>query len=296
MTLIQMKYFVVSARLLKFTAAARELYVSQQVISQCVSNLEKELGLKLFDRTTKNVNLTLAGESLFRNWGKLLEDYDRSVEAAMRLHKKTMDKLCVGIPDLSKALKIIKPRLNYFIADYQGIELTFEVCSLSNMSDMLVQREANAVITLSQEIAGLGKKYESRPIMDIEDYLVFSARHPFGDRERVTLSDLNGQTIYVLSDRFSHIARDRTLGRMKAYGAVPSEILFFDTVHSLELALYKGKGIAITPQLFFEDIENDLCFHPISNDLFFKTHMVIAWRRDNVSSNLSLLVDYIVNT
>lgn len=59
-----LRYFVAVAETLSFTAAARSLYVSQQAVSRIMQQLERELGVRLLDRTTRTVELTAAGQAL----------------------------------------------------------------------------------------------------------------------------------------------------------------------------------------------------------------------------------------
>src|SRR5262245_31094678 len=57
----QLHYFVAVAEELSFTAAARRLYVVQQALSAAVAQMERLVGVKLFNRTTRSVELTDAG-------------------------------------------------------------------------------------------------------------------------------------------------------------------------------------------------------------------------------------------
>ncbi|MBQ1331557.1 MAG: LysR family transcriptional regulator, partial [Lachnospiraceae bacterium] len=57
MTLSQIRYFLAVARELNFSRAAEALYVSQPAVSKQVSQLEQELGVKLFDRTNQGLVL-----------------------------------------------------------------------------------------------------------------------------------------------------------------------------------------------------------------------------------------------
>lgn len=66
MHLEQLRYFLSVARHRNFTEAAREFYMTQPAITHQISALERELGTKLFLRTTRNVSLTRAGSSFWR--------------------------------------------------------------------------------------------------------------------------------------------------------------------------------------------------------------------------------------
>ena len=58
----QLRYFVSVARYRNFTETAREFYVTQPAVTHQISALEREVGARLFLRTTRNVSLTRAGE------------------------------------------------------------------------------------------------------------------------------------------------------------------------------------------------------------------------------------------
>lgn len=75
-SLHQLKVFVAVARERSFTRAAREFDLTQSAVSRCVRELEDALELKLFDRTTRQVELTIAGTSLERRIARLLDEID----------------------------------------------------------------------------------------------------------------------------------------------------------------------------------------------------------------------------
>ena len=70
MTIHQIECFLEAAKTLNFTEAASRLYISQQGLSRQIASLEKELELRLFDRTTRDVRLTRSGELLLWRPGK----------------------------------------------------------------------------------------------------------------------------------------------------------------------------------------------------------------------------------
>ncbi|MGF6468438.1 LysR family transcriptional regulator [Paraburkholderia youngii] len=75
-SLQQLKVFVAVARERSFTRAAREFDLTQSAISRCVRELEDAVELKLFDRTTRQVELTNAGASLERRIARLLDEIE----------------------------------------------------------------------------------------------------------------------------------------------------------------------------------------------------------------------------
>jgi DNA-binding transcriptional LysR family regulator len=78
-SLQQLKVFVAVARSRSFTLAAREFGLTQSAVSRCVRDLEEVVELKLFDRTTRHVELTLAGSGFERRIGRLLDEIDMAI-------------------------------------------------------------------------------------------------------------------------------------------------------------------------------------------------------------------------
>lgn len=88
-SLQQLKVFVAVARERSFTRAAREFDLTQSAVSRCVRELEDAVALKLFDRTTRQVELTNAGARLERRIGRLLDEIEltlREERAANDVH------------------------------------------------------------------------------------------------------------------------------------------------------------------------------------------------------------------
>jgi DNA-binding transcriptional LysR family regulator len=78
----QLRSFVAVAEDLSFSAAARRLYLSQQALSRIVQQLERELGVRLLERTTRSVALTAAGEALLASARRSLAAADDAAAAA----------------------------------------------------------------------------------------------------------------------------------------------------------------------------------------------------------------------
>ena len=80
MTIFQIQCFLNVAEYLNFTEAANHLFVAQSSLSRNVSNLEEELGMKLFVRTKKYVRLTSSGAILYEEFSKLMKLGEAAVD------------------------------------------------------------------------------------------------------------------------------------------------------------------------------------------------------------------------
>ena len=76
MLLKQMKYFITVVDCHSFTEAAEQCFISQSAISQQIKSLEKELGIRLFERNKRQLSLTPAGEYFYRHRKVILDEIE----------------------------------------------------------------------------------------------------------------------------------------------------------------------------------------------------------------------------
>ena len=85
MTIAQIKYFVTVAKCLSFTKAAEQLFVSQPALSRHIKNMEEELNIQLFVRTSNGIRLTPAGSSLYVGMLDMYSNYIEMVQKAEKI-------------------------------------------------------------------------------------------------------------------------------------------------------------------------------------------------------------------
>ena len=119
MTLDHLRYFMEVAYCRSFSQAAQNLYVSQPNLTKYIASLEKELGVKLLDRTTRRVELTEAGERLMSKsqtvlmpFLRELEDTDRDLFVGRYFHAYEVQKMAeaYGLTPNAASLRLYKTR------------------------------------------------------------------------------------------------------------------------------------------------------------------------------------------
>ena len=98
MLLKQMKYFITVVDLHSFTEAAEQCFISQSAISQQIKALEKELGVRLFERSKRQFSLTVAGEYFYRHGKVLLDEIEDFKEETIRRGEDQELNLTIGYP------------------------------------------------------------------------------------------------------------------------------------------------------------------------------------------------------
>jgi len=301
MTIEQMKCFIMVAELLNFTEAAKRLYSSQQVVSRQIANVERELGFRLFERTTKHVALTPRGKDLFPVWKESVQKIDASVEAAKAKAAKKKNTLRVGVVNTHKTVSFIKRVFMEFLDADGGKNrkyvLEHHTLSAGRLTDLLIWNDIDLIFVLSSELAALSESnrrgIETHVLLALDEYIVFSKKHPFAHKSKITPKDLSNAVLLLPSNEFSHVSEHYIMNALKARKAVPKEILYFDTIDNLEFALYSGEAFALTPEVFFENADANLIFRRFKMPEGEEEALVAAWSKKNKSRRIVEFVEYL---
>src|SRR5215218_6886587 len=183
MELRHLRYFVAVAEELHFRRAAERLHVAQPAVSEQVRKLEAELGVRLFDRTQRNVALTDAGAALLTGAYKVL----RQAEAARVAARSASDRpaLRASIPRTLRRLVAAMPSLQTTIEPGSGLELV----------DAVRAGELDAaVVSLPVPTAGL----RVTPLGEQRAVAVFPVDHEHAVKPHVALERIAPERIVVL--------------------------------------------------------------------------------------------------
>jgi DNA-binding transcriptional LysR family regulator len=139
MDLSKLDLFFAAANSNSFTQAAEKCNVAQTTISKYIAQLEDELGMKLFYRTTRECSLTEAGHTFYNGAKELVKDYDG---LRKQLQQVNENELRIGIYGEFFDLSI----LSNFRKINPDIELKVSFDSRTNLYDQLKRRKIHAVL------------------------------------------------------------------------------------------------------------------------------------------------------
>ena len=131
--------FFTAANSGSFTQAAEKCNVAQTTMSKYIAQLESELGVKLFYRTTRECTLTEAGHTFYNGAKELRRDYE---DLRRQLQQVTENELKIGVYGEFFDLSI----LGKFRESYPDIELKVSFDSRTNLYDQLRRRKIHAVL------------------------------------------------------------------------------------------------------------------------------------------------------
>lgn len=147
----QLPLFICAALEGSFSAAGRKLGISAAAVSKGVAALEKQTGVRLFHRNTRQFSLTEDGASLYQRVAPLLSELEESIDGLAEQNRSPAGKLRVNLPD-SFGRKFIMPHISEFLTLYPDIEL--DVVLSDRVLDIIDEALMSVLVIKSMKIAG----------------------------------------------------------------------------------------------------------------------------------------------
>jgi DNA-binding transcriptional LysR family regulator len=281
----QLRYFVAAAEDGSLTRAARRLHISQQSLSSQVSSLERQLGVTLFVRTSKGVDLTYAGTVLQREATLLLTHADDAMQAVARVGRGEQGALHVGFLS-SVSNYLIPPVLRAFAARHPGVELHPHEVKIAELVAGLRDGRLDAGLTRPPLVDDLDTEIVLRePVA-----AVVPDDHPLATRAALTLADLEAEP-WVLTPRASwppwHRNYDADFARA---GYRPRVVRRGDSPQNLLALVAAGVGVTRLPLSARSLRDTGVTFVPLTGE---ESLVVLAWRPDARNPALPALLDVV---
>lgn len=166
--LSQYKIFYEVARCGNISRAAKELYISQPAISKAISKLEESLGIRLFNRNSRGVQLTREGSILFQHVNAAFDSLGRGERELKRIHDFHIGNLKIGVSN-TLCKYVLLPYLKGFIEKYPHVNIAIESQSTYQTLDMLDARKIDIGLVAEPKNR---KGLFFQPLMEINDVFV----------------------------------------------------------------------------------------------------------------------------
>lgn len=166
--LSQYKIFYEVAKAGNISRAAKELYISQPAISKSISKLEDSLGLSLFTRSSRGVQLTCEGEILFEHVREAFETLSRGEQELKRIQEFDIGHLRIGVSN-TLCKYILLPYLKTFVDQYPHMRVTIESQATAQTLARLEQQKIDLGLVAEPSVK---KDLSFIPVMDIQDIFV----------------------------------------------------------------------------------------------------------------------------
>lgn len=240
-----LRYFVTVAEERHFGRAAERLHMAQPPLSQQIRRLEAEVGVELFVRTTRRVDLTAAGAAYLERARAILAEVDDAADEARRVAAGAVGRLAVGC--VGSATYSLLPALSRRLAEeLPGIDFAFR-------GEMLVADQVEALRTGAIDVALLRPPVDDASLRLTrlrEERLVVAVPtgHRLAARKQVRVADLADADLIVHSAGRRSAMYDVVRGLFADAGVTPHIRHEVGETSTLVTLVAGGLGVAVVPE------------------------------------------------
>ncbi|MFJ1900065.1 MULTISPECIES: LysR family transcriptional regulator [unclassified Streptomyces] len=282
MELRHLSAFVAVAEELHFGRAAKRLQMAQPPLSQQIRQLEKELGVQLFERNTRSVRLTSAGESFLQPVRTVFDDLGVAVRAAKAAGRGEYGRVGIGFAGASSHETL--PRLTRAVrAAHPGIELVMTGQTYANVA---LARVADGSLDLGFVRLPVTQPGVAHRVIDEEELVcALPSDHPLAARDSVSIEALAGEPFVSFPANTGSTVRDAMVGACEAAGFNPRVVQEAPDSYTIMALVAAGVGVTLTVTSVQHIQQNGLVYRPLAGPPV-RRQAALAWRADNPSAAL----------
>ena len=275
MNTFQAECFLALSKSLNFTQTAEELYISQPTLSRNIAALEKEIGVKLLERSTKSVELTAAGRRFAEKCAVFLDRYNRIIEETRLTREGVIGQLRIGIQQDAFEPFIVE-LVNRFRAEHPQIQPLLCPMPLSELIRGLNTGKLDLIIAAGE----LNLPHPGRLLLsERAECAVLPPEHPLANRASLRVEELQEEKFVAMSATASTSGHYLLLHYAKEAGFSPNIVATADSVPALMMQVACGVGVGILYQDLEPNAHGLLKFVPLENAEPFRRWLM--WDEDS---------------
>lgn len=286
MELTQLEYFLTAAKLQHMTMASKELRITQPALSHAIAKLEQELGVPLFERSGRNVQLNRYG-AMFAAW---VEEALRNIHSGMRELEECANP-DTGVIHVSYLNILGVDLVPSLVGEYQdknpGVRFELTQGNNGDIDEHLEKGYSDLMIT-SRESAS--DDHEWIVMKRVPLYIVVSAKHPYAGRASLSLYELSGQPFVGLKKNCG--LRATILSRFQNTGFTLCSKYDAEDLITVAGFIKANLGVSVLPQTLGLMLDG-LVWIPVEEP-GWEWEIGLKWRKDRyVSPAAKQFIEYI---
>lgn len=275
-TIRQLRYFLAAAETGTVSAAAQGLAISQSAVTEAIRDLEADLGVQLFERHPRGLEITPRGHQFLRHAQTILGTVADARQAMVAEATQLSGKLNIGVTSLVAGYVI-----SDVLARYRRANPAVEIAALEDTGEylehLLIGGELDVAVMVTSNLRDrLALQAE---ILDVSPYQLWLPNgHPLAAQPSVAIEDLVDEPMIMLRLDETETPTRRLLD---AFGARPRVAFRTRSVEAVRSLVATGAGIALLPALIYRrwSLEGDPI---VSRDVSGSLPVVqvgVVWRK-----------------
>lgn len=243
MELRYLRYFVALAEELSFTKAAQRLHISQPPLSIQIAQLEDEIGVPLFKRTSRSVQLTPAGEVFLNDARSILDRVSAACDRARSVGSGLAGRIDIGLSG-SQFLGPLPGIIAKYMQSHEGVSI---VLHESRPTDQLEELRRGSIDLSISRTPVNDSVLRSQLLFNDPIVVALPLAHRFVDKREMSLADLANEPFIMLRTESSSYARLLFDSCVQA-GFAPKVVQWVLEVPAITSLVAAGIGVGLVPR------------------------------------------------
>lgn len=277
MELRELRSFSAAAKLRSISKAAEQLDVGQPTVSTHIKKLESELGMMLFDRVRRPIQLTLAGARLAEVAGPLVEGID-GLAATAAMAEETGPVAVASLQDIipHTLLRVVSA----FMARHPHVHVRIRSGHMSEVLDLVADGEVDMGIAPGP---GRGPEFDFQGLFAYKRVLITPLGHPLLDEPLDSLDQIAKWPL-ILMGRFTY-TRAMLEAEFRRHGLDYEIVVELDSMDMIKRYVALGMGVSVGPRLAIEpEDREDLGVLSLANLLPVEQGGIVTLRGNTLST------------
>ncbi|MCZ4282459.1 LysR family transcriptional regulator [Kiloniella laminariae] len=283
-TIRQLQFFVAVSEEGTVSGAARALSISQSSVTEAVKSLEADLGVELFLRRSRSLEITHVGHQFLRHAQKILADVSDARLLFEADPKSKTGKLSLGVTSLVAGY-VLSEILSRFRRAYPQVEVSAIEDNGEYLEHLLIGGELDVAVLVTSSLHNRGALQVET--LEVSPYrLWLPMGHELAGKEAISIEDVAAEPLIMLSvDEIE----ESTSALLSSLGTRPNVAFRTRSVEAVRSLVATGAGVALLPNLVYRpwSLEGDrIEIRDVSGDLP-AVQVGLAWRRGAPLSDIS---------
>lgn len=250
MNINHLKYFLAVAKNQSFTKAAQEMHISQPSISKMIKNMEDELGVPLFQRDKRKIELTDAGHALYQQTHEIINSFENLTTTISNIVNLKKGHIKIGIPPIVGA-SFFPQAIGDFIQNYPDIEIELIEVGSKTIEAAIASGELDVGIVCCQP--SNQDLFEVTTILNDPLMVTLYPDHPKANSKSISLLELKDEKLVLFREDFS--LHDHIIVNCEAAGFSP-HIICRSSQRDFMIEMVAAKlGIALLPKKVCQELD-----------------------------------------
>lgn len=282
MDIRSLQSFVALASTLNFTRAAELLYISQPALSKQIVNLEDELGVPLFKRNKRGVELTVYGKVFLNDAKEMIKQWGKSVSHIEQIKYGDNGFLQIGfIRDFP--IKILPEAVKTFTKENPYVNIKLHEFSENECIDALCKGDVDAAFTFWE---GFNSEEFNFLIINKNPICVaMHKNHHLAEKEQISILELSNEKFVAFSPDVTIAGFNSITMQCMEHSFYPNIVAYVNVVTSLFMLITSYGGVALLPESAKLIAPEDIVFIPTINE---KSWVDTAFVWNKINNNLCL--------